>query len=122
MIANQVNVTSKTEIANSNKIVKGEDDMIYDFSEWTHVYSGNSKNSYTELPDTANAKVIAIMASNDSTSVVPVNVINLIQGNGVTVLQYPPNSINVFIFSHNNNLGIKISSTYSLPFHIFMKK
>ena len=27
MIANQVNVTSKTEIANSNKIVKGEDSV-----------------------------------------------------------------------------------------------
>ena len=88
MIANQVNVTSKTEIANSNKIVK----------------------------------VIAIMAANNSTSFVPVDVINLIQGNGVTVLQYPPNSINVFIFSHNNNLGIKISSNSSLSFHIFIKK
>lgn len=122
MIANQVNVTCKTEIANSNKIVKGEDDMIYDFSEWTHVYSGNFQTSYIELPDTANAKVIAIMAANNSTSFVPVDVINLIQGNGVTVLQYPPNSINVFIFSHNNNLGIKISSNSSLSFHIFIKK
>lgn len=122
MIANQVNVTSKTEIANSNKIVKGEDDMIYDFSEWTHVYSGNFQTSNIELPDTANAKVIAIMASNNTTSFVPVNVTSLIQGNGVTVLQYPPNSINVFIFSHNNNLGIKINSTHSLHCHIFMKK
>ncbi len=122
MIANQVNVTSKTEIANSNKIVKGEDDMIYDFSEWTHVHSGNFQTSNIELPDTANAKVIAIMASNNSTSFVPVNVTSLIQGNGLTVLQYPPNSINVFIFSHNNNLGIKINSTNSLHYHIFMKK
>ncbi len=122
MIANQVNVTSKTEIANSNKIVKGEDDMIYDFSEWTHVYSGNFQTSNIELPDTANAKVIAIMASNNTTSFVRVNVTSLIQGNGVTVLQYPPNSINVFIFSHNNNLGIKINSTNSLHCHIFMKK
>ena len=122
MIANQVNVTSKTEIANSNKIVKGEDDMIYDFSEWTNVYSGNFQTSNIELPDTANAKVIAIMASNNTTSFVRVNVTSLIQGNGVTVLQYPPNSINVFIFSHNNNLGIKINSTNSLHCHIFMKK
>lgn len=122
MIANQVNVTSKTEIANSNKIVKGEDDMIYDFSEWTHVYSGNFQTSNIELPDTANAKVIAIMASNNTTSFVRVNVTSLIQGNGVTVLQYPPNSINVFIFSHNNNLGIKINGTNSLHCHIFMKK
>lgn len=122
MIANQVNVTSKTEIANSNKIVKGEDDMIYDFSEWTHVYSGNFQTSYIELPDTANAKVIAIMASNNSTSFVNVNVLNLIQENGVISLQYPPNSTNVFIFSHNNNLGIKLASSNPLGYSVFMKK
>lgn len=122
MIANQVNVTSKTEIANSNKIVKGEDDMIYDFSEWTYVYSGNFQTSYIELPDTANAKVIAIMASNNSTSFVNVNVLNLIQENGLISLQYPPNSTNVFIFSHNSNLGIKLASSNSLGYFVFMKK
>ena len=121
MIANQVNVTSKTEIANSNKIVKGEDDMIYDFSGWTFVYSGNTQQSLVTLPDTANAKLLAIMVTNSSNSMANFNMGNVITNTSLTFF-LSPISKDVFIIGKNTNQGATLISNFSMPYILFMKE
>lgn len=117
MIANQVNVTSKTEIANSNKIVKGEDDMIYDFTGYTHLVTGVTQNNVvTEISNSADLKEVALVFYTNGT-------VTIYNGwfSGNIQIVVPQGQITAFYFKRSLNSNIKLNSGTSINYSVFYK-